>query len=102
MVMVQKRPVFTGFEDAYEWLEHFEHVTTLMEWSEDMLVDGFPLCMRDVAEDWYHWIAGQSWEKLKKAMLYRFGHGCESELDDAQEELSTSVLQVFHVLIRHQ
>ena len=27
-------------------------------------------------------------------MLHRFGHGYESELDDAQEELSTEVLQV--------
>lgn len=53
MAMVLKRPIFTSFEDVYKWLEHFEHVTTIMEWSEDMLVDGFPLCMQDVAEGLY-------------------------------------------------
>lgn len=41
-----------------------------------MLVDGFPVCMRDVAEDWlrigtqaYHWIVGQA-RKISREPCY--------------------------------
>ena len=69
----------------------------MMEWSDDMLVDGFPLCMRDMVEDWYSDlpldVKATSWRKLKRTMLCRFGRDYESKMDDAQEELSTPVLQ---------
>ena len=65
-------------EDANQWLDFYDRIATINNWSEDLKLQAFPLYLKGVAGSWFLTLDDAkkaSLSELKKAFKERFASG---------------------------
>lgn len=79
--------VFHGdpYEDAEDWLEHFERVGNLNQWNEEGKLRNVYIALEDSARVWYenHEASLTSWQEFRRQLLSTFANSDRRERAEA-------------------
>ncbi|XP_049270134.1 uncharacterized protein LOC119385971 [Rhipicephalus sanguineus] len=79
--------VFHGdsFEDAEDWLDHFERVANINQWNEERKLRNVYVALEDSERVWYenHEASLTSWEEFRRQLLCTFGNSDRREKAEA-------------------
>lgn len=76
-----------SFEDAEDWLDHFERVARSNEWSEERKLRHVYFALEDSARTWFenHEASLSSWEEFRQQLLATYGS------NDRREKAETAL-----------
>ena len=92
----------TSSEDASDWLDLFERISKINNWSSELQLKAFPIYLTGIARTWYLTLADDqktNWDNLKQVFQDRFTSGPQnwllSQQLSARKQLSTEPLDKF-------
>ena len=92
----------TSSEDASDWLDLFERISKINNWSGELQLEAFPIYLTGIARAWYLTLADDqktNWDNLKQVFQDRFTSGPQnwllSQQLSARKQLSTEPLDKY-------
>ena len=73
----------TSSEDASDWLDLFERISKINNWSGELQLDASPIYLTGIARAWYLTLADDqktNWDNLKQVFQDRFTSGPQNWL----------------------